>query len=147
MKAIQRPRFALLFALIAAFSLTVAEPGHGAITASTSSSQSWWESFFNAVQQWFNSNNSTGSGSGSNSGSGTTNSSSGSTSGSGATTTPNSTTSATESGGAPAATALAQSIARDAGGHADQYAYYADKLAETLAQLSPEQRARVFGGK
>lgn len=42
---------------------------------------------------------------------------------------------------------LAVMIARDAGGHADQYAAYSEKLAETLSRLTQEQRTRVFGGQ
>ena len=40
--------------------------------------------------------------------------------------------------------ALAQAIAREAGGHAQQYVDYSEKLAATLSQLTPAQRARVF---
>lgn len=48
---------------------------------------------------------------------------------------------------APTGGALAATIAGDAGGTSSQYAYYADRLANTLAQLTPAQRARVFGGQ
>jgi len=40
---------------------------------------------------------------------------------------------------------LAQAIAESAGGQPDQYRPYAEKLARTLSELSPEQQARVFG--
>lgn len=40
--------------------------------------------------------------------------------------------------------ALAQAIAREAGGHAQQYVDYSEKLAATLSHLTPAQRARVF---
>lgn len=39
---------------------------------------------------------------------------------------------------------LANVIANDAGGHPDQYSYYAERLALTLSQLSTDQRSRVF---
>lgn len=40
--------------------------------------------------------------------------------------------------------ALAQTIAKDAGGHADQYDDYSKRLAATLSKLTPAQRHRVF---
>ena len=46
-----------------------------------------------------------------------------------------------------AGNALAVIIASDSGGHADQYATYAERLSETLARLTPAQRARIMGGK
>ncbi len=46
---------------------------------------------------------------------------------------------------APSAPQLAQTIAAEAGGSSEQYAEYAEKLARTLAHLSPAERARVFG--
>lgn len=46
----------------------------------------------------------------------------------------------------PSAEALAEAIARDTGGTSEQYRYYSEALAKTLAQLSPEQQARVFSG-
>lgn len=46
----------------------------------------------------------------------------------------------------PSATpsSLAAAIASDAGGHQDQYAFYADKLSQTLARMTPEQQNRIF---
>ncbi len=41
--------------------------------------------------------------------------------------------------------ALAQAIARDSGGHADQYDTYSERLAMTLSKLTPKQRGRVLG--
>jgi hypothetical protein len=37
-------------------------------------------------------------------------------------------------------------IAADAGGQVDQYSGYASRLADTLGQLTPAQRARVLSG-
>ncbi len=44
----------------------------------------------------------------------------------------------------PPAPEIAQTIAADAGGAPDQYAYYSENLARTLSNLTPAQRARVF---
>ena len=42
------------------------------------------------------------------------------------------------------ASSLASAIANDAGGHPDQYAFYAESLARTLSQFSSDQMSRVF---
>lgn len=46
----------------------------------------------------------------------------------------------------PQPSELASIIAGDAGGHPDQYTLYSDKLADTLAGFSADQRGRIFGG-
>ncbi len=40
--------------------------------------------------------------------------------------------------------ALARTIASDAGGHADQYDNYSERLAATLSKMTAEQRSRIF---
>ncbi|MCB1236781.1 MAG: hypothetical protein KDM91_17070 [Verrucomicrobiae bacterium] len=51
-----------------------------------------------------------------------------------------------DSGAAPPANTIAQSCANDSGNASSQYTRYGENLAMTLAQLTPEQRSRVFGG-
>lgn len=46
----------------------------------------------------------------------------------------------------PEAGDIANACAADSGGDAKRYTAYAKNLAETLARLTPEQRARIFGG-
>jgi hypothetical protein len=94
------------------------------------------ESVIEAFKKWFNSHNS------------------GQTSPDGSQATPDSPSPAVTATATPpptassqiAGSALAVMIASDSGGHADQYATYAERLSETLARLTPAQRARILGG-
>ena len=123
--------------MILAIALLVPQVGMSADPTPPPDAKSVIEAFFQALQDWFNSKS--GSTAGGNS--------------SGTTTDPAASPDASPAGMPDASAAaasvapavLAQAIANDAGGHADQYDYYSKRLSETLSMLTPAQRARVLG--
>lgn len=139
-----------MVALVLAISCPVVQAqtnGTGTSGTTTSSTASWWSSFLEALQNWFAN---AGSGSG-----GTTDPTATDPAATDATATDAAAADTTTASAAAASStpvtfgsinpdALAQAIANDSGGHADQYAKYSERLAETLSRLTPAQRARIF---
>ena len=114
--------------LICCFTLFSAQP------AQCGSLSDWLSGFMEWLAGLNGDNSSTGTGSGG----GTTPADTTDTSGTG--------TTGTSTETVPPANTIAQSCANDSGNASSQYTRYGENLAMTLAQLTPEQRSRVFGG-